>query len=78
MPVTEDIVVAVVALFLLVLGKKHQFLFLLAFVGAGVRQLFEAAFLRPVIADGIAYLRRQTAEEELQCLVPEEIAQSDG
>ena len=75
MPMTEDIVVAVVVLFLLVFGKKHQFLFVLTFVRTGVFELFEAAAFRPLVAEFVAPSRRQRAETELQERRTEDLTQ---
>ena len=65
MPVAEDIVVAMVADFLLLFGKEDEFFFVLAFVGAGVGYLIEAALFRPGIAEFVSPCRREAAEEEL-------------
>ncbi len=75
MPMAEDIVVAVGVLFLLLFGKKHQFLFVLTFVRTGVFELFEAAFLRPFVAEFVAPSRRQGAETELQERRAEDLTQ---
>lgn len=75
MPMTEDIVVAVVVLFLLVFGKKHQFLFALAFVRTGVSDLFETTAFRPLVAEFVAPSRRQRAETELQERGTEDLTQ---
>ena len=58
MAVTEDIIIAVVMLFLLIFGEEHQLLFALAFVRTGVCQLFETAFLRPTVTDLVTPCRR--------------------
>ena len=65
MPVAEDIVIAVVADFLLLFGKEDEFFFVLAFVRAGVGYLIEAALFRPGIAEFVSPCRREAAEEEL-------------
>ena len=75
MPMAEDIVVAVGVLFLLLFGKKHQFLFVLTFVRTGVFELFEAASLRPFVAEFVAPSRRQGAETELQERRAEDLTQ---
>ena len=66
MPMTEDIVVAVGVLLLLIFGKKHQLFLILSFVRTGVGDLFEAAFLRPLVAELVSPSRRQRSEAELQ------------
>ena len=65
MPVAEDIVIAVVADFLLLFGKEDEFFFVFAFVGAGVGYLIEATLFRPCIAEFVSPCRREAAEEEL-------------
>ena len=50
MPMTEDIVVAVGVLLLLIFGKKHQLFLILSFVRAGVGDLFKPAAFRPLVA----------------------------
>lgn len=54
MPVTEDIVVAVGVMLLLLFGKKHEFLLVLAFVRAGILKFFEPAAFCPFISDFIS------------------------
>ena len=66
MPMTEDIVVAVGVLLLLIFGKKHQLFLILSFVRTGVGDLFETAFLRPLVAELVSPSRRQSSEAELQ------------
>ena len=75
MPMTEDIVVAVVVLFLLFFGKKHQFRFVLTFVRTRVFEFFEAAAFRPLVAEFVAPSRRQRAETELQERRTEDLTQ---
>ena len=65
MPVAEDIVIAVVADFLLLFGKEDEFFFVFAFVGAGGGYLIEATLFRPGIAEFVSPCRREAAEEEL-------------
>ena len=75
MPMTEDIVVAVGVLLLLIFGKKHQLFLILSFVRTGVGDLFETAFLRPLVAEFVAPSRRQRAETELQERRTEDLTQ---
>ena len=64
MPVSEDIVVPVVLLLLLVFGEQHQLLFVLAFVRAGVGEFFQPASFGPVVAEMVSPTRRQASEQE--------------
>ena len=66
MPVTEDIIIVVIAEVLLLLGIEHQFFLVLAFVGAWMRQFLQAAFLSPLVSEMVAPPRRQAAETRLQ------------
>ena len=58
MPVTEDIIVAVVVLFLLVLGEENKFFFIFSFVRAGVRDVLQSAPFRPGVAEFVSPRRR--------------------
>ena len=58
MPVSEDIVVPVVLLLLLIFGEENELLFVLTLVRTRVGYLFESAFLCPLIAEVVAPFRR--------------------
>ena len=77
MPMSEDIVVAVVAYFLLLFGEEDEFFFVLPFVGAGVGYLVEPALFRPVISEFVTPCRREQAEEELRGGRVEEFLETD-
>ena len=77
MPMSEDIVVAVVAYFLLLFGEEDEFFFVLPFVGAGVGYLVEPALFRPGISEFVTPCRREQAEEELRGGRVEEFLEAD-
>ena len=57
-PVTENVVIPMVRLLLLLFSKENKFFFVFSFVGTRIRQLFESAFLCPVIAEFVSPTRR--------------------
>ena len=66
MPVTEDVIIAVITLILLLFGEQYQLFLVLALVRTRVRNLLQPALLGPVVTEIITPTRRQTAETELQ------------
>ena len=54
MSMAEDIVIAVVVLFLLVLGEENEFFFVFTFVGTGVGDVLQTASFRPTVTEFVA------------------------
>ena len=76
MPMSEDVIIVVVAELLLLLGEEDKFLGVLAFVGARVRHFFHTAAACPFVAKAVAEGRGNEAEERLRDWVMEEGAQA--
>ena len=76
MPVSENIIVAMVADPLLVFGEKDQLFLVFSFVRAWIGYLFETALFRPSVTEFVAPSGWQAAETELQKRVAENPAQT--
>lgn len=61
---------------LITLGETHEVLVLFALISGRIIQLFLPAMLRPPIAEGIAYTRRQERKKCLRHRVMEELTQA--